>query len=263
MIGLRLHRLPRLRPRPLTDAEVSAIRRRPWPRLPVWLWATVLVTTAVMVSMAVSLLSAPGPDQPALGARRSPPAGSMSHGVGPYRAPALEPANRDRVERQHPTCQRLGALTLVGTPDQVALLGQAAETICGLRSTPDIDRARRALQQARATVAFAGFTASGNESTVVLGPPGAVTVLVNGKFAIGGPERVAVLLVHEGAHVADGVPPTAEAELAARRAELDACRRLFPGWTAASPKPNRGCLDAEALLSSPDPGAELRKAGYR
>jgi hypothetical protein len=91
---------------------------------------------------------------------------------------------------------------------------------------------------------------------------GRPVVLVNGKFQVGGrPERIAALLVHEGSHVADGGPPTAAAELAARKAELEACGRLFTGDV----RPNRGCADAAALLTRDDATVldELRKAGYR
>jgi hypothetical protein len=86
---------------------------------------------------------------------------------------------------------------------------------------------------------------------------------------------VAAVLAHEGAHVADGGPPTAAGELAARtaelvsaaselearKAELEACGRLFGGDV----QPNRGCADAAALLSGDDASAlrRLKEAGYR
>ena len=56
-------------------------------------------------------------------------------------------------------------------------------------------------------------------------------------------------------------PPTAAAELAARKAELDACGRLFTGDV----QPNRSCADAATLLAAADATVldELRKAGYR
>ena len=68
-------------------------------------------------------------------------------------------------------------------------------------------------------------------------------------------------LAHEGAHVADGRPPTAAEELAARTTELEACGRLFTGGA----QPSRGCADAAALLSGDDASAlaRLKEAGYR
>ena len=92
------------------------------------------------------------------------------------------------------------------------------------------------------------------------GPP---QVLVHSKFQQGeaAADRVAVVLAHEGAHVADGRPPDAAAELAARTGELEACGRLFTGGA----QPNRGCADAAALLAGDDASAleRLKEAGYR
>ncbi len=223
------------RPRRLTEAEAAALKSRPWPRLPWWLWLAVLVTTGVMLLVALALVrAAPEPLPPAGG--RSPPAGHLAHDVGGYRVPALDPVNRQRLVRRQAGCPRLAGVTLVGAAGEVELLEAAAERLCGLRSTAPVERARSA--------------------------PGAPTVLVNGKFQLGGrAERITVLLVHEGSHVADGGPPTAAEELAARKAELEACQRLFTGDV----QPNRGCTEAAALLARDDATAldELRKAGYR
>jgi hypothetical protein len=253
--------VPAPRPRPLTPAEAAAIKARPWPRLPWWLWLVVAATSALMVTVALSLVGANRPAVP-LGADRSPPSGQYSHGVGEARVPALEEANRARVTRRHPDCPRLGGLTLVGTPGEVDLLAAAADRVCGLRTTEPIDRARRALDRARATVAFAEFRASGNESTTRFAPDGP-TVLVNGKFSAGPAERVAVLLVHEGAQVAAGGPVDAAGELAAVRAQADACQRLFTGGGGLGP--NRSCLAAADLLAAGEARAlaALRAAGYR
>jgi hypothetical protein len=254
--------LPRIpRARRLTPAEVAALKARPWPRLPWWLWLAAVVTTAAMVVVALSLVRAAPAPLP-VAARRSPPTADQSHGVGGYRVPALAPANRDRLVRRQAGCVRLAAVTLVGSAGEVDLLDAAAGKLCALRSTAPIERARSALQAAGAEIQFAEFELGINESTTAFGRR-QPTVLVNGKFQLGGSvaERIAVLLVHEGSHVADGGPPTAAAELAARRAELAACGRLFTGDV----RPNRGCADAAALLAHDDATVldELREAGYR
>jgi hypothetical protein len=259
---LRLPRWPSVgRPRRLTPEETVALKTRPWPRLPWWLWLAAAVTTVVMVVVAAGLFgSVPG--QLPVAARRSPPAGDLSHGVGAVRVPVLEPANRALLVRRRAGCARLDQVTLVGTAGEVALLEEAAERLCALRSTAPIQRARDGLQRARAQVAFAEFELAINESTTDFGrhPP---AVLVHAKFQQGdaAPERVAAVLAHEGAHLADGHPPSAAGELAAREAELDACGRLFTGGV----QPNRGCADAAALLSEDDAGAlqKLKEAGYR
>ena len=225
-VRLRPPQLPRIpRARRLTPTEVAALKARPWPRLPWWLWLAAVVTTAAMVVVALGLFRAAPAPLP-VAARRSPPTADQSHGVGDYRVPALAPANRDRLTRRQAGCPRLSALTLVGTAGEVALLEAAAERLCALRSVAPIERSRAALQRAAVVVQFAEFELGINESTTVFGS-GRPVVLVNGKFQVGGrPERIAALLVHEGSHVADGGPPTATAELAARKAELAACGRL-------------------------------------
>jgi hypothetical protein len=260
-VRLRPPPLPRVpRARRLTPAEVAALKARPWPRLPWWLWLAAVVTTAAMVAVAIGLVRAAPAPLP-VAARRSPPTADQSHGVGSYRVPALDPANRDRLVRRQAGCPRLAAVTLAGTAGEVALLEAAAERLCALGSVAPIERARAALHASGAVVEFAEFELGINDSTTVFGQ-GRPVVLVNGKFQVGGrPERIAALLVHEGSHVADGGPPTAADELAARKAELAACGRLFTGDV----QPNRGCADAAALLADDDATvlAELRKAGYR
>jgi hypothetical protein len=259
---LRAPRLPAIgRPRRLSPDEAAALKARPWPRLPWWLWLAVAVTTVATVVVATALFRAV-PDQLPVADRRSPPAGDLSHGVGDLRVPILESPNRALLVRRQAACPRLDRVTLVGTAAEVTLLEAAADQLCALRSTAPIQRARDGLQKAAATVSFAEFELSINESTTDFGtePP---RVLVHAKFQQGAAaaERVAVVLAHEGAHLADGRPPTAAAELEARKAELDACGRLFGGDV----QPNRGCADAAALLAEDDAGAlrRLKEAGYR
>lgn len=267
------------RPRKLAPAEISAIRARPWPRLPLWLWLVAGLSALAMVTVAGALVLRPGPEEVTvrLGARRSPPADGLTHGVGAWRAPALEQPTATDAEVGRAECPRLDRITLVGTGSDVRLLREAAGKVCALRSEGGIDQARAALNQWTVVVAFAGFTATGNESTMLLDPSRSsarrldlrgtqVAVLVNGKFAGGAPERIAALLVHEGAHLAHsgGAALAGEAtdELAARRVELAACNRLFPPGGAL--RPNRGCQDARALVDLDEAGAlaELRAAGY-
>ena len=275
----RRPRLPSLgRPRRLSPEEAAALKARPWPRLPWWLWLAAVVSTLVLVATVVGIFRTV-PDQLPPAARRSPPAQGLSHGVGSIRVPILLPANADRLVRRHASCPRLDRVTLVGTAAEVAMLDAAATKLCALRSTAPIQRARDGLQKAGAVVAFAEFQLSINESTTRFGT-GPPEVLVHAKFQQGDavPERVAAVLAHEGSHVADarvgGQPGaadelrarqvelvTAASELEARKAELEACGRLF----GAGVQPNRGCADAAALLAEDDAAAigRLKEAGYR
>jgi hypothetical protein len=259
----RRPRLPPLgRPLRLSGAEVDAIKSRPWPRLPWWLWLAAIATTVAMVVVALALLGQRGPEPVGVGGRRPPPFDGLTHGVGAYRVPALEPVTASRVVRRHATCPRLADLTLVGTPGEVALLSQAADLTCALRSTPGIERARAALNRPGVQVAFAEFQVSTVESTTRLRPP-PPTVLVTGTFSQRTPQRVATVLIHEGAHLAAGRQPTAADELEADHSELEACQRLFP--SSGGVTPNQDCRDAAELLSSSDADAlqALRAAGYR
>jgi len=275
----RRPRLPSLgRPRRLGPEEAAALKARPWPRLPWWLWLAAAVSTVVLVATVVGIFRSV-PDQLPVAERRSPPAQGLSHGVGEVRVPILLPANADRLVRRRAGCPRLDRVTLVGTAGEVALLDAAATKLCALRSTAPIQRARDGLQQAGAVIAFAEFQLSINESTTRFGT-GPPEVLVHAKFQQGdaAPERVAAVLAHEGSHVADarvgGQPAaadelrarqaelvTAASELEARKAELEACGRLF----GAGVQPNRGCADAAALLAEDDAAAigRLKEAGYR
>jgi hypothetical protein len=159
---------------------------------------------------------------------------------------------------------------MAGSASEVQLLREAASSVCALRSTGGIDPARSALDAAGAVVAFADFTASGNESAVVLEPGpelrlhGArVAVLLNAKFRRNAAVRAVPLLIHEGTHLAQpaGREVSAGTELAARQAELLACGRVFADGEL---KPNRGCDDARQLtaLGERRALAELRAAGY-
>jgi hypothetical protein len=260
--------LPRTSPRKLGAAEVAAIKQRPWPRLPWWLWTVVVLALAAAVVVATLILvtATSRPAEISLGARRSPPGAGLTHDVGPWTAAALRPGQAGVVV-ERATCPRLANLRLAGTPAEVSSLREAASAVCALRSTGGIDAARTGLDQADAVVAFADFTATGNESTAVLRPAeglqlhGArVAVLLNAKFRRNAAARAVPLLIHEGAHLAAGAED-AEAEVAAREAEVIACDRVF---ALGGLEPNRGCEDARALLA---PGrdealAELRAAGY-
>ncbi|HKE98203.1 MAG TPA: hypothetical protein VKG45_04640 [Actinomycetes bacterium] len=263
-------------PRRLTSAEAAALRARPWPALPWWLWAAVALSVVAAAVVAVALLRRATPERITvpLGARRSPPAAGRTHDVGAARASALEPSATGRFTSVDAGCPRLAGVRLAGTPAEVETLRAAAGKLCALRSVGGIDQARTALRGAHAVVAFAAFERTGNESTALLAPQAGLAlgqaraaVLVNRKFAGAVPERTAVLLAHEGAHLQPpgdrDVPVTAAQELAARRVELAACDQLFHG--RGGPEPNRGCSDARELLALGEARAlaALRAAGYR
>ena len=259
---MRPLRLPRgLPPRPLTSQEAAALKTRPWPRLPWWLWLAAAVTAVAMVLIAVNLARPPE-------LRRQPPGHGLTHDVGRVAVFALEPANAGRVLRRQADCRRLDAVTLVGTRQEVDLLDLAVARLCSLRSTPQVERARQGLEHAHPLLAFAKFERGGSVSTTVLDPAvlpgsdGRVAVLIDGGFSVLPPERIVVPLVHEGTHLAEGArAPDAAGELDARLAELVACEALSPGRQQLQ----RDCAQDAALRAEGRDRAlaDLRRDGYR
>ena len=249
------------RPRRLSPDEVAALRARPWPRLPWWLWLAVAVTTVTMVVVAAGLFGS-APDQLPVAARRSPRPRTRATASASSASRSCCPENQGRLVRRQASCPRLDQVTLVGTAGEVAPAGRGRRQAlrpaldrpdpAGPRRAPG-RRGDRCLRQVRAV----------HQRVDHRFGAGRPAVLVHAKFQQGeaAPDRVAVVLVHEGAHVADGGPPDAAGELAARTAELEACGRLFSGGA----QPNRGCADAAALLSGDDASAiqRLKEAGYR
>ena len=113
--------------------------------------------------------------------------------------------------------------------------------LCALRSTPPIERARAGLQDARAEVAFAEFELAINESTTVFGD-GPPRVLVHAKFQQGeaAADRVAVVLAHEGAHVAAGgrrTPPASWPPARPSWRPAGGCSPAAPSRTGAARTP--------------------------
>jgi hypothetical protein len=176
---------------------VAAIRARPWPRLPWWLWLAVVLTTVAMVVVGAGIFGTV-PDQLPVAARRSPPTATQSHGVGDLRVPILEPENRDRLVRRQASCPRLDQVTLVGTAGEVALLDAAATKLCALRSTAPIQRARSGLRT-RAVVQFAGFELTSTVDHRLRRGPAAGHGALKFQRGEAAADRVAVVLVHERA----------------------------------------------------------------
>lgn len=88
-----------------------------------------------------------------------------------------------------------------------------------------------------------------------------VVIELNPRFQFERGFRAAPMLVHELTHLGQdwpGAPVDAEAELAAMRAQLQACDRL-----TFRDEPPRGCLDARLLIEDPAANEQLVDAGYR
>lgn len=187
--------------------------------------------------------------------RRPAPAGGFSH--DPVRVVPVPPPRV--VPGAEPPCEAFVGTRWVMSGDGLTRLFQALEQACSLVGPGIDDETRQAIAGlGRATIRFAQFERTGIESTVDLEDG---VIWLNLRFADRAikPIEMLPLLLHEGYHLA-GSPegPDAEAELAARRVELQACREFIPraDW-------KRWCNDADALLGADDPGGLLRSAGYR
>ncbi|HJT37459.1 MAG TPA: hypothetical protein VJ818_03450 [Actinomycetota bacterium] len=189
--------------------------------------------------------------------RRPPPRGTLSHDVGqlvPVPLPSVLPS-------LPPACPVFAKTVLEVGPAGALRLRQVLADLCRLSHggvPPELTTAIDGLEHA--TIRFAAFQRDGVESTLDFATG---TVWLNLKFSVSNipVEQVAPVMVHEGWHLAhrsDAV--TAEQELDARRAEVDACRELM-----SIDKWPRWCNDARTLTDLPHARAIalLVSAGYR
>ena len=232
--------------------------KRPWPRLPRWFWAGVVVSLATfLVVAAVVVVKVASFEEQPLYERRSPPmAGEQSHHVGRV---VLPEAPLREVE-----CGAITGLRVQGGPEAGDLLAEALQGLCRRVSavgTYGVELAERmkALAERRAVISFANFGRTGELTTTLPGPP--PRVLLNDAFLRGGGQFKGFLLpelAHELWH-AGRVEVTAEDELTARKVELAACALIPSGESF------RGCTDAKRIVDEGDEAAlaGLRAAGYR
>lgn len=212
----------------------------------------VLVPIAVVVTV-VAFGSIGGPDiDPA--ARRPPGDANVTHQRGDATL------NQIRTAEPGPDCA--ADITMIGDAAARRSLRRALSATCQLLQAPGFAQAAAGLQRwaEHDGVARIGvFELTGVDTSARL-EDGRLIIELNAKFQIEQGSRAAPSIVHELTHLADGMPGravTAEAELAAVRAQQQACERLvYPE------EPPRGCRDVDALLAQDDPLAGLRRAGY-
>jgi hypothetical protein len=188
--------------------------------------------------------------------RRPPPGSGYTHDLGSV-APAPTPSAPPSVP---PPCDAFAATRLAMSGDGVLRMREALDRLCRLSGGGVSEELAIAIEGlGDATIRFAQFEISAPESTTSLADR---TIWLNLRFARRGTpiEDLLPPLLHEGFHLGSGVlEPTAAQELAARRAEVDACRQLI-----TRSKWPRWCDDADALTSLPESEAIrlLRAAGF-
>jgi hypothetical protein len=228
------------------DAPVGDLSE---PLLPRWfvLLAIVAVIAAIVTGIAAFVVF--DTEEVPVEARRPPPGAVLTHDVGEFLI-----GETAEVAARVPCPDLLGGIEIAGTDSDRALLGDALAALCSPALPEDVLVPLRAFAQAGGTLRFALFEATGVDSAAQLDGE---RILVNARFEqLGEPRWIAPLVVHDAAMLA-GDPATAETALAAREAEVRACRALL------GEDLSRACEDAVAVAALPDPLAALRAVGYR
>jgi len=235
------------------NSKLRFIDAMPRPLMIVFAVAGVVAVVAALVFIINPPESATIPVQQ----RRPPPRGTLSHDVGRL-IPAPVPSVLPSLE---PACSEFSSTVLKVGPAGAVRLRGVLSGLCRLAHggvPADLTTAIGGLKGA--TIRFAAFQRAGVESTADFATR---TIWLNLKFSQSNLplEEVAPVIVHDAWHLAhpnDAV--TAEQELGARRAEVDACRELI-----SADKWPRWCDDARVLTDLPVASAIdlLVSAGYR
>ena len=218
--------------------------------LPRWFVLTAIAAVVAAIVVAVAAFVAAGPATVPVEARRPRPSATYTTAVGdvewggstamPYDAP----------------CPTLDGVRVAGAEADRAQLRRGLAVLCNATLPDDTLADVRTFAEAGGTVRFATFEATGVDSTATRreDPP---EILVNTRFQRTDASWIAPLIVHD-ATLLPRDPATAEAALAARRAEATVCERLLGAGTDS-----RACADAAAITALDDPLSALREAGFR
>jgi hypothetical protein len=232
---------------PWRDAPTSELGD---PVLPRWFVLTAIAAVVAAIGVGIAAFVLPARSTVPEAARRPPPSAAWTTSVGAVEAGGSPPDPYDAP------CALLDGLRLAGTAGDQAQLRRGLAALC---TTPLPAATRDGLEAfagAGGVVRFATFEATGVDSTASRRGDEPM-ILVNARFQRTDPRWIAPLVAHDVV-IRAGDPATAAAALAARRAELDVCASLLDDEAFS-----RACADAAAVVSTDDPLAALRDAGYR
>lgn len=231
---------------PWADAPTGELGDQVLPR---WFVLTALAAVVAAVAVAVAAFVVAGPATVPVEARRPPPSAMYTTAVGDVER------GGSTATPYEASCETLAGVRVAGAEADRAQLRRGLAALCNTTLPERARAALRAFAEAGGTVRFATFEATGVDSTATRreDPP---EILVNTRFQRTDASWIAPLIVHD-AVLLDRGPATAEAALAARRAEATVCERLLGADTAS-----RACADAETIISLDDPLAALRDAGF-
>jgi hypothetical protein len=223
-------------------------------------WFVIALLVLAPVAIAVTVWGFFAIDRDELSAAERRPAGGPQ--VTIERGEAML-AETDEVE-PGPSCAQ--AIRIVGDAGSRAAARVAMQGACELIDTGDFPDAREGLAEwiaADGTMRIATFELSGVESSTRMEDERMVMEL-NPKFQFEDAISGAPAVIHQLQVLADpawpGEPVGVTVELAAARAQLDACERLEGRYEEEAP---RGCSDVEELLAEDDPLASLIDVGFR
>jgi hypothetical protein len=205
----------------------------------------VVFAAGVVAALALATWALLRPPLPpvALEDRRPPPRGPYTHYAGRI-APAPLPSIVPTVPAP---CPAVARTRIVGGGDAVVRIGTALQRLCALSGGGVPAELRTAIGGLDgATLRFGGFSRTGVESTADV--PARV-IYINIKLALHRipPVNLAPVIVHDAWHLARAPEAvTAQEELGARAAEVQACRQLIDvrAWP-------RWCRDADRLTAMP------------
>jgi len=218
--------------------------------LPRWFVLAAIAAVVAAVAVAVAAFVLAGRATLPVEARRPPPSATYTTAVGDVQAGASSATPYDAP------CPTLDGVRLAGSEGDRAQLRRGLAALCNTPLPGDARADLRAFAEAGGTVRFATFEVTGVDSTATRGDD-APEVLINTRFQRTDASWIAPLVVHD-ATLRRRDPATAEAALAARRAEAAVCDRLTGADTDS-----RACADAAAVTALDDPLVALRGAGFR
>lgn len=232
---------------PWADAPTGELGDQVLPR-----WFVLTAIAAVVVAAVVVAIALRGPEAApvAVEARRPPPSADYTTAVGRIAAGDAAPASYDAP------CPLVDGLRVAGTPGDQAQLRRGVAALCNVALPEDVARDVRSLADDSAVLRFATFEATGVDSTASR-DPAEPAILINTRFQRTNPLWITPLIVHD-ATLRQGRPATADAAVAARRAEASVCDLLL-----SADDQSRACTDARAILTLDDPIAALQGAGFR
>lgn len=231
------------------------------PLLQRWFVIPMLVLVVIGIGVSIWMFSALlGREEITVAERRPPGTAKVTHERGQ--------AVLNDTEETGPGPGCAEAIELFGDRGGRDTASAAMSATCQMLQSGDFREAGAGLQrwiEGNGQLRIAVFELTGVESSARVeamadSDAERIVIELNPRFQFERGFRAAPMLIHELTHLGQSWPGTAvdaEAELAAMRAQQQACEVL-----TFRDDPPRGCLDADLLAEEPDAIEQLVEAGY-